>query len=58
MDMGNCLLSEKPKPAIHPEDIEIQPDLQALPVPLRPLPDNKKVRTIDLVHTVLVEQRY
>uniref|UniRef100_A0A7M4EVN4 Laminin subunit alpha-1 n=1 Tax=Crocodylus porosus TaxID=8502 RepID=A0A7M4EVN4_CROPO len=31
VDMGNCLLSEKPKPAIHPEDIEVQPDLQALP---------------------------
>ncbi|KFQ65922.1 Laminin subunit alpha-1, partial [Pelecanus crispus] len=43
VDMDSCFLSEKPKPAIQPEDIEIQPELQALPVPLRPLTDTKKV---------------
>lgn len=44
VDMDSCFLSEKPKPAIQPEDIEIQPELQALPVPLRPFTDTKKVR--------------
>ncbi|XP_019328886.1 PREDICTED: laminin subunit alpha-1 [Aptenodytes forsteri] len=43
VDMDSCFLSEKPKPAIQPEDTEIQPELQALPVPLRPLTDTKKV---------------
>ncbi|GAB0182708.1 laminin subunit alpha-1 [Grus japonensis] len=43
VDMDSCFLSEKPKPAIQPENIEIQPELQALPVPLRPLTDTKKV---------------
>uniref|UniRef100_A0A8B9S3L0 Laminin subunit alpha-1 n=1 Tax=Apteryx owenii TaxID=8824 RepID=A0A8B9S3L0_APTOW len=32
VDMDSCFLSGKPKPAIQPEDIEIQPELQALPV--------------------------
>ena len=43
VDMDSCFLSEKLKPAIQPEDIEIQPEFQALPVPLRPLTDTKKV---------------
>lgn len=43
VDMDSCFLSEKPKPAIQPEDLEIQPELQALSVPLRPLTDPKKV---------------
>ncbi|XP_061212315.1 laminin subunit alpha-1 isoform X2 [Neopsephotus bourkii] len=42
VDMDSCFLSEKPKPAI-PEDTEIQPELRALPVPLRPFTDTKKV---------------
>ncbi|KAJ7400530.1 hypothetical protein BTVI_104660 [Pitangus sulphuratus] len=41
VDMDSCFLSEKPKLAIQPTDIEIQ--LQALPVPLRPLTDTKNV---------------
>uniref|UniRef100_A0A8C0ES47 Laminin subunit alpha-1 n=1 Tax=Bubo bubo TaxID=30461 RepID=A0A8C0ES47_BUBBB len=32
VDMDSCFLSEKPKPATQPEDIEIQLELQALPV--------------------------
>lgn len=43
VDMDSCFLSEKPKPAVQPSDIVIQPELQALPVPLRPLTDTKKV---------------
>uniref|UniRef100_A0A672TFA1 Laminin subunit alpha-1 n=1 Tax=Strigops habroptila TaxID=2489341 RepID=A0A672TFA1_STRHB len=43
VDMDSCFLSEKPKPAIQPEDIEIQTELRALPVPLRPLTDTKKL---------------
>uniref|UniRef100_A0A8C3KD52 Basement membrane-specific heparan sulfate proteoglycan core protein n=1 Tax=Calidris pygmaea TaxID=425635 RepID=A0A8C3KD52_9CHAR len=43
VDMDGCFLSEKPKPAIQPEETEIQTELQALPVPLRPLMDTKKV---------------
>ncbi|KAI6075043.1 Laminin subunit alpha-1 [Aix galericulata] len=43
VDMDSCFLSEKPKPAIQLEDFEIQPELQALPAPMRPLTDSKKV---------------
>lgn len=43
VDMDSCFLSEKHKPSIQPEDTEIQPELQSLPVPLRPLTDTKKV---------------
>uniref|UniRef100_A0A8B9DNQ1 Laminin subunit alpha-1 n=1 Tax=Anser cygnoides TaxID=8845 RepID=A0A8B9DNQ1_ANSCY len=32
VDMDSCFLSEKPKPAIKLEDIDIQPEVQALPV--------------------------
>uniref|UniRef100_A0A8C3PRK5 Basement membrane-specific heparan sulfate proteoglycan core protein n=1 Tax=Calidris pygmaea TaxID=425635 RepID=A0A8C3PRK5_9CHAR len=32
VDMDGCFLSEKPKPAIQPEETEIQTELQALPV--------------------------
>lgn len=44
VDMDSCFLSEKPKTAVQPSDIVIQPGLQALPVPLRPLTETKKVR--------------
>lgn len=44
VDMDSCFLSEKPKTAVQPSNIVIQPELQALPVPLRPLTDTKKVR--------------
>lgn len=40
VDMDSCFLSEKPKPALQPEDIEIEPGLQAFPVPRV---DTKKV---------------
>lgn len=43
VDMDSCFLSEKPKTAVVPSDIVIQSELQALPVPLRPLTDIKKV---------------
>lgn len=43
VDMDSCFLSEKPKTVVQPSDIVIQPELQALPVPLRPLTDTKKV---------------
>ncbi|KAJ7414023.1 laminin subunit alpha 1 [Willisornis vidua] len=43
VNMDSCFLSEKPKPVIQTADIEIQPDLQTLPVPLRPLTDTKHV---------------
>ncbi|NXY84481.1 LAMA1 protein, partial [Alcedo cyanopectus] len=43
VDMESCFVSEKPRPAIQPEDSEMPPELQALPVPLRPLSDTKKV---------------
>ncbi|XP_032036850.1 laminin subunit alpha-1 [Aythya fuligula] len=43
VDMDSCFLSEKPKPAIQLEDFDIQPELQALPAPMRPLTDSKKV---------------
>ncbi|RMC15554.1 hypothetical protein DUI87_07750 [Hirundo rustica rustica] len=43
VDMDSCFLSEKPNPAVQPIDIVIQPEFQALPVPLRPLTDTKKV---------------
>lgn len=56
MDMDSCLLSEISKPAIQAEDIEIQPELQALPIPLRPLTDIKKVGTINLMHPALVDK--
>uniref|UniRef100_A0A8C3R947 Laminin subunit alpha-1 n=1 Tax=Cyanoderma ruficeps TaxID=181631 RepID=A0A8C3R947_9PASS len=32
VDMDSCFLSEKPKPAVQPSDIAIQPELHALPV--------------------------
>ncbi|OXB66455.1 hypothetical protein ASZ78_007505 [Callipepla squamata] len=40
VDMDSCFLSEKPKAAIQPEDVEIQVEL---PVPLRPPTDTKKL---------------
>uniref|UniRef100_A0A8C5X3Z9 Laminin subunit alpha 1 n=1 Tax=Malurus cyaneus samueli TaxID=2593467 RepID=A0A8C5X3Z9_9PASS len=43
VDMDSCFLSEKPKPAIEPRDTEIQHELQALPIPLSPLTDTKKL---------------
>ncbi|XP_010221580.1 PREDICTED: laminin subunit alpha-1, partial [Tinamus guttatus] len=43
VDMDSCFLSGKPRPALQPEDVEIRPELQALPVPQRPLTDTKKV---------------
>lgn len=43
VDMDSCFLSEKPKPAVQPSDTAILPELQALPVPLRPLTNTKKV---------------
>lgn len=54
MDMDSCLLSEKPKSAIQAEDIEIQPELQPLPIPLRPLTEIKRVHTTNLVHAAPV----
>ncbi|OXB73334.1 UNVERIFIED_CONTAM: hypothetical protein H355_011322, partial [Colinus virginianus] len=53
VDMESCFLSEKPKAAIQPEDVEIQVEL---PVPLRPPTDTKKVtkgaKTAEKNHTV------
>ncbi|XP_038249040.1 laminin subunit alpha-1 [Dermochelys coriacea] len=54
VDMDSCLLSEKPKPAIQAEDIEIQPELQPLPIPLQPLTEIKRVHTTNLVHAAPV----
>ncbi|EMP33411.1 Laminin subunit alpha-1 [Chelonia mydas] len=54
VDMDSCLLSEKPKSAIQAEDIEIQPELQPLPIPLWPLTEIKRVHTTNLVHAAPV----
>ncbi|NXI37250.1 LAMA1 protein, partial [Galbula dea] len=43
VDLDNCFLSEKPKASGWPGDIKIQPELQALPLPHRPLAQPKKV---------------
>ncbi|XP_008118175.2 laminin subunit alpha-1 isoform X1 [Anolis carolinensis] len=42
VDMGSCFLWDKPKPAIHPEDLEILSEMQMLPVSLQPLAQFKE----------------
>ncbi|RLW13157.1 hypothetical protein DV515_00000166, partial [Chloebia gouldiae] len=42
VDMDSCFLSGKPKTVVQPSNNVIQPELQPLPVPLRPLTDTKK----------------
>ncbi|XP_074843522.1 laminin subunit alpha-1 isoform X4 [Carettochelys insculpta] len=56
VDMHSCLLSEKRKPVIQAEDFEIQPELQALPIPPRPLTDIKKEHTTNSVHAATVSK--
>uniref|UniRef100_A0ABM5GDG7 Laminin subunit alpha-1 isoform X1 n=1 Tax=Pogona vitticeps TaxID=103695 RepID=A0ABM5GDG7_9SAUR len=42
VDMDSCFLWEKPKPAIHPDDIEVLSEMQMVPVSLQPFTEIKK----------------
>uniref|UniRef100_A0A8C3CUE0 Laminin subunit alpha-1 n=1 Tax=Cairina moschata TaxID=8855 RepID=A0A8C3CUE0_CAIMO len=58
VDMDSCFLSEKPKPAIQLEDFEIQPELQALPAPMRDtVPEYSLLGTCFLSHSPCSQER-